>query len=38
LKSAGLYSALLGAFNLLFIIGLSVWTRRQRGRHNGAKK
>ena len=29
-KLAGFYSALLAIFNLLFIIGLSAWTRRRR--------
>lgn len=29
LKIAGIYSALLAIFNLMFIIGLNVWTRRR---------
>ncbi len=32
LRLAGVYSALLAIFNLLFIISLSVWTRRKRRR------
>ncbi len=32
MKRAGLYSALLAAFNLAFILGLGLWSRRRRAR------